>query len=245
MIKKILFTVDVEPDLHTGNYLGITEGIKKFERICDENGVKPILFVTCDCIKKYPKIFKKLNKKGWEISLHSYSHKRFDEMPFAEKEEDIKNSLKCFRKYLDIIPKGFRAPQHSIDNETLDLLEKYGFKYDSSYAPLNLLQLAFFLKKFKLWFKQFFSPLNLYQIRSNLLEIPTSSLIIPFVSFSLRLMPRIIIKPYVKLTKLFYKQPVFYAHSWDFIELKNSKIDRYCSHEKPLAKIEYIMKNEK
>ena len=164
-MSKLTITIDVEPDLHTRDYIGITQGLKKAEAIFQKHRVKPVLFVTCDCIQRFPKMFKAWQKKGWEISLHGYSHRRFDSMSLAEKENEIKKSIACFKKYLKTKPIGFRAPQHSIDDETLDLLNKYGFRYDSSYTPLNLLQLLFFPSKFSLWSQHFFSRFNAYKIR--------------------------------------------------------------------------------
>ncbi len=244
-MKNMIISVDVERDLHGKSYLGITEGLVRLEKLCDKYKIKPVLFVTGECIEKYPKIFKKLARKGWEISFHGTSHERFDEMSYIGKENEIKKGISIWKNKLGLKPKGFRAPQHSIDNDTLDLLEKYGFEYDSSYFPLNLLQLIFFPKKIRLWFKGSFSRLNEYKIRSNLKEIPTSSFIIPFVSLTIRVFPKWLIYAYVNLIKMFYRKPVFYAHSWDFIELKKSRIDNMFSHKRFLSNLEYLFKISK
>lgn len=242
--KKTLFTVDVEPDLHNGKYLGITSGLKKFEALCDKYKIKPVLFVTSDCILRYSSTFKRLHKKGWEISFHGKTHKRFDEMSDFQKEEEIKSSVNLFKSKLGFSPKGFRAPQHSIDKSTLFFLNKYNFSYDSSYTPLNFLQLLFFPKKFRLWIKNFLSKRSIYQIEKNLREIPTSSFILPFVSLTARVLPKNILRAYTCLIRIFYEKPVFYAHSWDFIKIKDSKIDNYFSHELLLKRLEYLMKDE-
>lgn len=242
MSNKIAYTIDVEKDLHSDSYKSITLGLKRFEKLCDKYKIEPILFVTGECIEKYPKLFLKWHKKGWEISSHGLSHERFDEMTYKNKEVEIKEIIKIWDKYLKSRPKGFRAPQHSIDDETLDLLDKYGFEYDSSYHPLNLMQLLFFPKKINLWAKLFFSKLNSYKIRENLIEVPCSSLLIPFVSLIIRVFPLWLLKAYVSMIKLLYKNPVFYAHSWDFIELKESRIDKAFSHEKFITKLGEIMK---
>jgi len=243
--NKIIFTIDVEPDLHTLKYRGIEQGLVVAEELFDKYNIKPVLFVTGDCIKKYPSTFKRLYRKGWEISSHGYTHRRFDEMSKHEKEKEIKKIIVVFKKYLGIKPKGFRAPQHSIDKETLNLLEKYGFKYDSSITPLNLLQLLFFPSKFLSWLKTFFSPLNPYKIRKDLVEIPTSALLLPFVSLIVRIFPPIFLKVYIFLIKLFYKNPVFYCHSWDFIELPHSKIEKLFPYTKLIKNLEYVLKSEK
>jgi len=240
-MSKIIFTIDVEPDLHTGEYRGVREGLKKAEEIFTKHNIKPILFVTCDCIKQHTNIFKKFKRKGWEISSHGYTHKRFDEMSKQEKEKEIKKIINCFEKYLGIKPKGFRAPQHSIDEGTLDLLEKYGFEYDSSFTPLNFTQLLFFPKKFKLWFKHFFSPRNPYKIRKNLEERPSSSLLLPFVSLIIRIFPICFLKFYLKFLFLFYTKPIFYAHSWDFVEIKESKIDKLFPHTLFIKKLDLLL----
>lgn len=241
MPNKILYSIDVEPDLHTGKYLGIRLGLKKFEKICDKYNVKPVLFVVASIIKDNKEIFKKWHKKGWDISLHGYSHKRFDEMNLNEKEREILKSIEIFKKYLGIKPKGFRAPQHSIDEETLDLLEKHGFEYDSSYTPLNIMQIIFFPKKIKLFFKQFFSKINPYRIRENLLEVPVPGILIPPVSLFIRIFPRSLMSIYLTLIKILFKKPVFYAHSWDFIELKQSRIDKIFNHKRFISNLEYVM----
>ncbi len=242
---KLIFSVDVEPDLHDGENKGIQEGLIKFEKICDKNKIKPILFVVASCIPKNKEIFKRFVNKKWDISLHGLSHKRFDDMSYEEKEYEIKESIKIFKKYLGIKPKGFRAPQHSIDNETLDLLEKYKFEYDSSMTPLNFLQFLFFPSRPKRAVFLFFSRPWKYKIRNNLEERPVASFILPAVSLVVRVFPKWILKIYFFILKLFYREIMFYSHSWDFIELKESRIDRKFSHTNLLKKLNFIMGHDK
>ncbi len=241
--NKILFTIDVEPDLHTNKNLGIKKGLKEFEKLCDKHKIKPILFIVSSTIKENKNIYKHFSKKGWELALHGYSHKRFDDFSYEEKEQEIQKSIKEFKKYLKITPKGFRAPQHSIDKETIQLLQKYGFEYDSSFTPLNFLQFIFFPKRPKSAFYLFFSKPFPHKI-NNLQEIPVVSLILPPVSLIVRIFPKWLLYFYFKSLKLISKKPVFYAHSWDFIGLKNSKIDKWFPHTKFIKKLDYIMKNE-
>lgn len=245
MSSKIVFSVDVEKDLHGTGYKSIREGLMKFEKICVKNDIKPTLFVVAETIKDNKEYFKRWNKMGWEISLHGLTHRRFDDMSYEEKENEIKESLKIFKKYLGIKPRGFRAPQHSIDEETLDLLEKNGFEYDSSFTPFNFLQILFFPRRLKTGMRLFFSKNKEHMIRKKLWEKPVRSLILPPVSLVVRILPEWAALFYFKLLKLFYKNPIFYAHSWDFIELKNSRIDKIFNHDKLLVKLERVMRNER
>ena len=138
-------------------------------------------------------------------------------------------------------PKGFRAPQHSIDNRTLDLLDKKGFEYDSSYTPLNLLQLLFFPSRFRSGARHFFSSTKIRKIRNRLVERPVAGLILPFVSLIVRVLPIWMLKVFIWKLDFVYDEKMFYAHSWDFIEQKESIIDRTFSHEKFIFKLGEIL----
>ncbi len=232
-------TFDVEPDLHSEGYKGITEGIPKAVEILNRHKVKGTFFVTCDCIEQHPEIFKKLQEEGHEIALHGYRHVRYEELNTQEKHTHLTKALLIFRKYLGKKPRGFRAPQHSIDDETLNLLEEYEFKYDSSRTPLNFLQLIFFPEHYHEWKKDQTKNYP-YMVRPKLKEIPTSSFVIPFVSLVLRTWPKPLLWIYLKFMK---KTPVlvFYAHSWDFIELPESRTDRLFSHKRFMKKLDYTI----
>jgi len=236
----ISLTFDIEPDLHTPTYKGITEGIPKIQCILSKHKVSATFFVTCDCIEKHPEIFQKLKREGHEIALHAYRHERFDDMPLDEKEDAIKKSIIVFQKYLNQHPQGFRAPQHSIDKHTLNLLQKYNFKYDSSKTPLNAFQFLFFPKRLKSNLSGFFSNPRKHKI-GNLSEIPPTAFIIPHVSIVLRVMPNFIQKIYFSFLNLFFKEVIFYAHSWDFIPLEKSRLDRKFPHAKVIKNLDNLI----
>jgi peptidoglycan/xylan/chitin deacetylase (PgdA/CDA1 family) len=77
--------------------------------------------------------------------------------------EDIMLTIKCFKKYLQIFPNGFRAPQHSIDEQGIDVLRENGFIYDSSIIPWNFYHLFLFWK-IKVKFKHHFSKMKIHKI---------------------------------------------------------------------------------
>ena len=240
-IFMISLTIDAEPDLHTGDYKGITKGIPRLLNILQKHNIKATFFVTADALKKNSSFFKVLQKEGHEIALHGYKHVRFDNLSTKDKKRHILEAKKIYGKILNKKPKGFRAPQLAIDNATLEILESQGFQYDSSYAPLNLFQLIFFPTKLKLWIKSTFSPTKKYKIINNLQEIPTSSFIFPFVSLAFRMFPKPLIMVFYNIVKMFYKDQIFFAHSWDFIKLNESKIDKLCPHEKFIDRLDYFI----
>lgn len=234
--------MDVEPDLHTKYFKGVTEGIPLFLKVLDNYKIKATFFTTCDCIEKFPVFFISLLEKGHEIALHGFTHIRFDELNFEQKEEQIKKSVSCFKKNLGIFPKGFRAPQHSIDNSTLFFLQKYNFDYDSSYTPFNFFQLIFFPRVSTL--KNFFTPTKKYFIKKNFLEMPTTSFLIPAVSLTFRILPKFLLKTYFTLLKFLNKEIIIYFHSWDFIEGK-SRISKFFPKERLLKNFQYFIELNK
>ena len=238
----ISLTIDTEKDLHSDTYDSLKYGIPKALKIADKYNIKLTFFVPANLLEKFPDYFKDLKKKGHEIALHGLEHERFDDLHFKEKEERIIKAILIYKKIFNEEPKGFRAPQHSIDDETLDILNKNKFLYDSSYTPFNILQLVFFPKKIKLWFKGFFMPRKTFYIRKNLYEVPLSGFIIPFVSLPLRAFPKPMLKAFLLILRLTNKDMVFYAHSWDFIKLPKSKIDKAFSHKKLTENLEVTIK---
>ncbi len=245
---QIFFTFDVEPDLHSGMHKSLEIGLPRSLQVLNKYNIKATFFVPALLLQQFPNYFKKLEKQGHEIAIHGYKHERFDNLSKQEKEFRIIKSIQIYKSILKKNPKGFRAPQHSIDNQTLIILEQNNFLYDSSYTPFNFLQLLFFPKKFRFWLNGIFTPRKIYKIKSNLYELPISSFLIPFVSLPLRIFPWPIIKLYLNLLKLTNQNLIFYAHSWDFIRLSQSKIDTIFRYTNLLKNFErtifYLSKNK-
>lgn len=235
---NILLTFDVEKDLHSNGFESLNMGIPRLLKILDKHNIKVTFFVSAKLIEGFPDYFRNLRKQGHEIELHGYDHERFDELSIKEKEVMIKKSIEIYKKVLKENPLGFRAPQMSINNETLKLLKKYNFLYDSSYMPLDIYQLIFFPKKIKLWSENFLKPRKIYTLDKDFYEAPVSSCIIPFASMTLRFLAPIFLKIYLKLLKFVNKNPTFIAHSWDFIEIPQSRVDRIFSHNKFMKRLE-------
>lgn len=214
-----------------------------------KNQIKTTFFVEGKLLENNHALFKDLEDQGFEIASHSYDHIPFDNLSQQEimvqlnksKLTAIKLNLKNFN--------GFRAPQHSIRKKHLYLVKKAGFNYDSSITSLNKWQFLFFPKRFVNSLQHFFSkPFPHFQ--KDLKEIPPSSFGIPMVAMTIRIFPLWFNKLLFLVCKKLSKGNVlFYIHSWDFLELPNSKVYRYCPKEKFLKKltgyINFINKHSK
>lgn len=90
--------------------------------------------------ERHPELIKLIHDKGHEIQSHAYSHKTLHELGKKAFEDEIKRSIYLLESITGEGPVGFRAPSFSIDNSTkwaFEILEKYGFKYDSSIFPIK------------------------------------------------------------------------------------------------------------
>lgn len=140
-------TVDVEHDYGSlGN--GETKTLKHFfEVFPDVVKERPsTFFVQGDLVLPFKKEIKKLQDSGHEIGLHGFHHELWGKeqwfladkyIAFAERERLLKTALQAFDDAGLKPPISFRAPNLVIDDETYKILQKFGFKYDSSAAAFR------------------------------------------------------------------------------------------------------------
>ncbi len=74
-------------------------------------------------------------RQGHEIASHSLTHPHLSRLSFEEKRTEIAKSRELLTHELDTTVNGFRAPGYEIDRDCLELLERYGYTYDSSAFP--------------------------------------------------------------------------------------------------------------
>ena len=238
------FTVDTEKDLHSDDYAGIKRGLQRLLLILEKRGIKATFFVTGDVVKRFPDTIKKLKNDGHEVALHGYSHKRFDIMSSDEKKKDINLAIRCYKRVFKTNSKGFRAPQHSIDNETIKILSKKGIKYDSSICTGNLLLLRHLVKRHsdkRMILKSFFGKNKPNFISKELLEIPRSSPLIAVGGFEIKILPLFLIYSLIILHKVLNIPLNIVIHSWDLINVKNSLTSKYISHRDFEKKLERVL----
>jgi len=108
--------------------------------LLDKYHQRATFFVLGQIAEKYPYLIKKISDLGHEISSHGYSHKALDELSKDEFEKEIQLSKNIIKNIINKEPKGFRAPNFSLNKKTrwaLGILGKNGFQYDSSTHPLK------------------------------------------------------------------------------------------------------------
>ncbi|NQT46463.1 MAG: DUF3473 domain-containing protein [Candidatus Omnitrophica bacterium] len=119
----------------------VCESVKRILAILNERGIKATFFVVGWIAQRYPELVREIVNAGHEVGSHGYAHEIVYEQTPEDFEEDLKKSLNILKDITgkDVI--GYRAPYYSITKDSLwalDILQRYGLKYDSSIYPISL-----------------------------------------------------------------------------------------------------------
>ena len=109
--------------------------VPRFLKLFDECGIKATFFVVAsDCRKSATQqAVREIVSKGHEIANHSLDHRfAFSLLPKSEKYKDIAESTEIIKNTCGKAPVGFRVPGYDVDEETIEILDRMGYSYDSS-----------------------------------------------------------------------------------------------------------------
>jgi len=161
MKKKMILTFDLEFWFNSGflkeyalqtdsaqsDY--ISESIEPILKLLQKNGHRATFFVLGKLAKKYPQLIKKIHDEGHEIASHGYSHRTLEDLGQKCSEDEIVLCQEILKDIAGETPKGFRAPNFSLNKKTpwaKEILEK-NFLYDSSMHPIFTKKVAFGIKE--------------------------------------------------------------------------------------------------
>jgi len=227
-MKTCFLSIDVEPLTSlSGEHFDEEfkfEPVRKLQGIIDifkKYEAHATLFTTGEVLKHYPDLVKKW-AENFEIGCHNYYHVELDKIDLLGRDKQIKDFVKIYQDILGFGPFGFRAPRNIIDNEHFEILERYGFAYDSSVLPRYPLGIGHYAGyRGRAPIRPYWPNKKNYRKYGDLkiLEIPESPafLNVPLVGTWLR-------KLGVKFFKFLFlfKKPEFVSlsmHSWDAVEL--------------------------
>ena len=221
--KRICFaSVDVESDLRKKSFLGI-EKLNETLCIFERHKISTTLFVTGEILDHFPEQIMKFSYKH-EIASHGYQHKPLYMLSISERKKQMKQFCDSYNQLFGYHPKGFRAPQHSIDETQLKLLENYGFKYDSSIVPRYPLFKRYIGYKGKAPVEPYHPSLKNCREKGNMkiLEIPNTPLIfgIPIVGTWIRMFGPTFYYILLKMMKPHFISLM--VHSWDAVHQEGS-----------------------
>ena len=215
---------------------------------------KATFFILGWIAEHIPDLVKEIHNRGHEVASHGYSHKRCDRQPLLELKADLQASKKILEDIISARVYGYRAPNFSINNKVLQVIEECGYKYDSSYNSFGLHG-----RYGHLTLPQSNGKSIAVNITKDFHEIPVSNLkigktIIPLGGGGyFRLMPFMLFKYGVK--KILQKDNayIFYMHPWE-IDPEQPRVDEayptykfrhYINLNKTAARLSALIKSFK
>jgi peptidoglycan/xylan/chitin deacetylase (PgdA/CDA1 family) len=120
-------------------------GSKRILSLLESLSIPTTWFVPGFTIETYPAACEAVVRGGHEIGHHSWAHIAPASQSLEEEEADMLRATAAIRKLTGREPVGYRSPAWDLSENTLNLLLKYGFHYDSSmmgddYTPYRVRQ---------------------------------------------------------------------------------------------------------
>lgn len=223
--------------------LRVRESTERILALFNKHNVRATFFVLGWVAERIPELIKELETQGHEIAVHGYNHLLLTEISPQEFEEDLTKALEVIEQSgVKTRPVGFRAPSFTMVGSTkgwaLPILEKHGFKYDSSVFPIG----------FHPDYGMVEAPLSPYKITESLYEFPMSCLEVfgrrfPFSGGGyFRLLPYAYTKYCMQKFNGQGRPAVFYLHPWEVDpgqpRVQNLSISKKLRHYSNLDKTE-------
>ncbi len=80
----------------------------------------------------YPKIVASICERGHEIVHHGWVHENPAHFDDDGERRNLDEGLRALERVAQVHPSGYRSPSWGFSKRTVDLLNEYGFEYDSS-----------------------------------------------------------------------------------------------------------------
>jgi peptidoglycan-N-acetylglucosamine deacetylase len=93
---------------------------------------KSTWFISGLDAESYPDAVKKIRDEGHEVAHHGYAHEDVANLDEVRERAALERGLEVFDEVLGVKPTGYRSPSYDLSQNSIRLLESYGFAWDSS-----------------------------------------------------------------------------------------------------------------
>ncbi|WP_406661217.1 polysaccharide deacetylase family protein [Methanolobus sp. ZRKC3] len=237
MVGNFVLTIDVENislyrnrgDEHTQNLM-CEVGLPRIINLLAKYDINGTFYFTGMFSEKSPEAVEYVKDHGHEIACHAYDHsvsKAFDLLSYEQQVKELKKAKNTIESCGGKVT-SFRAPALRINEHTVKALEKVGFKTDSSVASQRFdgpfsygmkRKLKWLSAPRKPYMMSYESPMKAGD--SNILEIPISAALVPFIGNTMRISPTLIkvVRKYLYLeSKMIDKPIVFLFHPGECLD---------------------------
>jgi peptidoglycan-N-acetylglucosamine deacetylase len=100
--------------------------------------LRATFFVLGWIAKRLPHLVRKIATRGHEVASHGFNHQMCNRLSEEELINDLTDSKRLLEDITGTEVAGFRAPNFSVDDCVLSVLQEVGYGYDSSYNNFTL-----------------------------------------------------------------------------------------------------------
>ena len=143
-----LMTIDVEDWFHPATFSHLYQrpdwdGLESrvvastqfLLRALGEKGMVGTFFVLGWVAERHPELVRSIQRGGHEVASHGYGHEIVYKLTPEAFAQDVRKSLDVLQQITGEAVLGYRAPNFSITDWAVDILQEHGLRYDSSYFP--------------------------------------------------------------------------------------------------------------
>ena len=126
------FNLRTPSPMSRGDY-DIRAGLPRILELFDRHELPATFMVPAQVVDEHPDACKEIKARGvHEVGYHGYFHESVLELPIEEERDLMKRGIARLEDCFDATPRGNRSPPFALGPNTSDLLEEFGFRYDSS-----------------------------------------------------------------------------------------------------------------
>ena len=126
------------PAMMARGEFGAVVGAPRLLDVMAKYGIKTTWFTPGHTIDTFPDMCKRVQAEGHEIAHHGYYHENPTKIKRETEKRLAELAFESFERHLNMRPVGYRSPYWDYSDSTLDLVEEFGFIYDSSLMARDL-----------------------------------------------------------------------------------------------------------
>jgi len=110
---------------------GAEVAVPRLLKLFAKHKIKTTWCIPGHTVDTWPEVCKEIRAAGHEIGHHGYVHENPTPLSLEEETKVMEMGLEALAR-IGVKPRGYRSPYWDFSPNTLSILEKYGFDYDSS-----------------------------------------------------------------------------------------------------------------
>jgi polysaccharide deacetylase family protein (PEP-CTERM system associated) len=103
-----------------------------------KRSLRATFFVLGWIAKRLPHLVSEIAARGHEVASHGLNHQMCNQLTEADLRNELGDSKRLLEDITGAEVSGFRAPNFSVDDRVLSVLQETGYRYDSSYNGFSL-----------------------------------------------------------------------------------------------------------